>query len=414
MKEIGANSTRDYHTIIIGAGATGLALANMLAASGLPCLVLERELSPAPSFRNSRAIGIMPPSLAILDRYGIAEPLLRFGVRVHGAVAHGRRCVIGRITLERLTHRFPFVLSLPQAVTESVLAECLAKSRSAEVRRGMEFIGLRERDDCVEARVRNLAAGAIETFRARYLAGCDGMHSAVRESAGLRFRGGIYPVSFCMADYTDRTGWGDEAHFFFTERGLLESFPLPGGRRRWNVSRRPHGPTEAENFLAREVRRRCGIGLKPADRVFQAFYRVYHYRVERYYRGRVLLAGDAAHIMSPIGGQGMNTGFADAEAAALLLTRDANGEKAFDVYHACRSTAARAARRRAALAMLAGTLRGRFFSALRNSLLWIFLRALSKKIPGYCTMLTIPWADPAIRYRDRIGRTAGGKPEHSK
>ncbi len=405
MKETGGHRTLDCHTIIIGAGATGLALAVMLAGRGIPCLVLEREFSPLPSFRNSRAIGIMPPSLAILDRYGIAEPLIRSGVRVRGAVVHGRRGVIGRVSLERLRYRYPFVLSLPQAVTESVLEERLAAARPAEVRRGMEFMSLRELEGGVEARARNLSSGAVETFRARYLAGCDGMHSAVREAAGLRFAGGVYPVSFCMADYADRTGWGDDAHFFFTERGLLESFPLPGGRRRWNLNRPPRRPADDEDFLAREVRRRSGIGLKPDDRVFQAFYRVYHYRVERYFRGRVLLAGDAAHIMSPIGGQGMNTGFADAEAAALLLARDANGEKAFGLYHACRSAAARAARKRAALAMRAGTLRGRFFSALRNSILRIFLLVPSKKIARYFTMLTIPCADPALRYKKEIERT---------
>jgi demethylmenaquinone methyltransferase/2-methoxy-6-polyprenyl-1,4-benzoquinol methylase len=203
----------------------------------------------------------------------------------------------------------------------------------------------------------------------------------VRELAGIACARKQYRPRFAMGDFADQTGWGDVAHLFFTTRGSVESFPLPGGQRRWI--------TPATIDLVGRVREITGVDLSASRQFSQSEFQPERLLCDRYSTGRVILCGDAAHVMSPIGGQGMNTGFADAEFLATTLRDGTNGLRDYDRQ---RHRAFRIAARRAARGMWLGTRTSRVASALRS---W-FLRAVLlrppvvHRLPAYFAMLTIP------------------------
>jgi 2-polyprenyl-6-methoxyphenol hydroxylase-like FAD-dependent oxidoreductase len=175
-----------------------------------------------------------------------------------------------------------------------------------------------------------------------------------------------------MADYEDPTPWADEAHVFFTPRGSVESFPLPGGQRRFVLPGPAMAPGAAAAFLAAEVPSRSGVDLGGRDPSWTMTFGVRRYLARSYRAGRLLLAGDAAHLMSPIVGQNLNTGVADAELLSLCLERIIRcGESParwFDFYERTRRRAAEAAAFRAWLMMRLGASGGRAWSAVRNRL----------------------------------------------
>ncbi|MEI6875694.1 MAG: NAD(P)/FAD-dependent oxidoreductase, partial [Spirochaetota bacterium] len=305
----------DADAIVIGAGSVGLFLSLLLARRGLSVLLLEKRRERSP---HSRAIGISSPSLGILDSLGLADALISRGVPVRAArISDGRR-ELGRLDFAELGGPFPFVLALPQAVTEAWLEGLVLAEPGVRLLKGCEVVSLRDNGALAEASGRTDGGGAFR-FASGLVIACDGARSALRDGAGFGLHGHAYRDSFLMGDYADLTDWGDEARLFFTPRGSVESFPLPGGQRRWVLST-PHPMQACEgDWLAVEVGRRTGSALDPATRKWESAFGVERRMARRWASGRVFLAGDAAHLMSPIVGQNMNTGFADAEHLAAAL-----------------------------------------------------------------------------------------------
>lgn len=391
-----AASQTHADVLIVGGGPVGLLLANLLGAQGIRTLVCDKRTTP---LDHSMAIGITPPSLEILKPLGLDTVFSREGVPVRHAEVHESRTRLGRLDFGEIASDYRFFLSIPQVRTVEILAENVARFESVTVYRGTEFLGLEQDANGVRAKFRGVDSQIGFELRARFLIGCDGNRSAVREAAGLEAREHVYSQRFVMADFLDRSGLGDEARLFFAPEASVESFPMPGGWRRWIVlanDLRREAPTE---YLIRTVRRLTGFELGDEPARFVSAFGARRMVVNRYHAGRVALAGDAAHAMSSIGGQGMNTGFADAEMLAgilpVVLKKPSALQSSFTTYDRVRRRAYKVAARRAERGMWLGTLRGRIGSSLRKRFIRdvLFRPPLRHRLAPHFAMLTIPFCN---------------------
>ncbi|HRJ10821.1 MAG TPA: NAD(P)/FAD-dependent oxidoreductase [Prosthecobacter sp.] len=377
----------NHDIAIVGAGPAGLLLAGLLGQGGLRVLIVDKRAGP---LAHSQAIGITPPSLEILARLGLDAEFVRRGVPIRDCHVHGRSGYLGCASFREIPGAHRHILSLPQQVTLSLLESKIATMPNVELHRGIEVTRIGQDAERVA-----LSGGGFSST-ARWLVGCDGHRSRVRELIQMRCKGASYGCHFLMGDFTDRTTLGDEAHLWFTHEGAVESFPLPGGRRRWIVQTAQAMPETERGFISGIVRERTGLDLPAGDQHNQSPFSPRWMQAGQYHDGRVILCGDAAHLMSPIGGQGMNTGWADAEfLAGALLAIEQRGQPALpllEAYDHCRHRASNAAIRRAALGMWLGTRTGRAQSWLRD----VFLRELvlkgplSRRVGPHFAMLTIP------------------------
>jgi 2-polyprenyl-6-methoxyphenol hydroxylase-like FAD-dependent oxidoreductase len=303
----------DTEVLIAGAGPVGLTLGAALTQRGLGNVLIDRQPAGA---NTSRAAVIHARTLEALDEVKVTAQMVEQGVVVpRFAVRDGDRALL-TVDFTALPTPYPYTLMLPQNETELILSERLRRL-GGSVRRPAELVGVRPDDDGVTATLRD-----GETIRARYLVGADGMQSTVRELSGIGFTGRAYEESFVLADL--RMDWplpDDEVSLHFSPAGLVVVAPLPGGRHRIvaTLDEAPEHPTAADVQAILDAR---GPRREPArvrELVWSSRFRVHHRLADRYRAGRIFLAGDAAHVHSPAGGQGMNTGIQDAIALAAVL-----------------------------------------------------------------------------------------------
>ncbi|MCU1443468.1 MAG: oxidoreductase [Cryobacterium sp.] len=296
--------------LIVGGGPVGMLLACLLASRDIDVTVLEQRTEPS---MRSRAIGIHPPSLAALDTIGVADALLSRAVRIQAGEVYcdGRR--LGRLSFEGAARRYPFVVALPQYETEALLRARFEEFRPDGIRGGVRVVGVREVDDRVDVLT---ADGA--TLDARFVVGADGARSAVRASVGVPWRSLGRTESYLMADFPASAGEDSTAVLYFERGGVVESFPLPGGRRRWVAMTDGLKGDASSADLAGIVRSRTRVDLPLSTDPPSPFVARQHL-ASSMVSGRVALIGDAAHEISPIGGQGMNLGWLDAVALAPAL-----------------------------------------------------------------------------------------------
>jgi 2-polyprenyl-6-methoxyphenol hydroxylase-like FAD-dependent oxidoreductase len=363
---------QETEVAVIGAGPVGLLLACRLAQLGIACIILEKRAQP---FRHTRAIGIHAPSIQRFEQLGIVDQLLAVGVKVGKGAAYsgGRR--LGELSFERCPPPYNFVLTVPQYETERLLQDFLAAQGPRVLRRGANIFGFEPADGKI--RIRANAEGETVDIDARFVVGCDGRDSFVRKAIGVAFRGAPYADTFVMGDFRDTTDFGAEARVFLDEHGLIESFPLPGSMRRWVVQTEELKKDPEEEAFVHWVRERAGVDLSRQLVEILTSFSVHHYMADTFHVGPYLLAGDAAHVMSPIGGQGMNVGWFDAwsaaEALRAVLREGGDADKLLDAYSDRARLRASIATRRAEWYMALG--RKAKLPALRNMVLRALLRS---------------------------------------
>lgn len=382
----------NYDIIIVGAGPIGLLLGNLLGSLNIKTLIIEKEFKRR---IDSKAIGITPPSLGVFKKLGIDEQFVNKGVKVNNVMVHGTKRIIGRVTFDNIKSDYPFILSIPQIETETILENNIKKYNSVEIKKGTEFDSIEFRDEILLIRAKNLIFKEFELFKAKYIIACDGNKSDVRKFLKIPFIGNRYKYTFFMGDFIDKSGFNNEAHLFFTKYGPIESFPLPEGKRRWIVKTKELLKNPDKDFLEREVEKKAGINLKESEKISESPFGVQHYLNKTYFKDRILFCGDSAHVMSPIGGQGMNTGFADAEFCCNILnnilTKNGDPYILFQKYQLYRKQAAQVATKRAYMSMRIGTIKGFILSGLRNFFIYVLLPFFKNSIPYHFSMLSIPY-----------------------
>ncbi len=313
--------------LIVGAGPTGLALALWLARSGVAVRIIDKT---AEAGTTSRALAVQARTLEFYRQLGIADLLVEGGVPiaalnfwVNGARA--ARVQPGLIGEGRTP--FPFVLAFPQDAHERLLIEQLEKL-GVHVERRTELAGFEQDAERVRARIRR-PDGSEEIFDTGYLAGCDGASSTVRDVLDIGFPGGTYEGLFYVTD-VDATGPAvdDELHIDLEDADFLLVFPLkPKGRLRLVGIVRGHASGGDQKLSFNDVRGRAieHIGLEVTKVNWFSSYRVHHRVANTFRSGRAFLLGDAAHIHSPAGGQGMNTGIGDSVNLAWKLAAVVGG-----------------------------------------------------------------------------------------
>ncbi|RDH78958.1 FAD-dependent oxidoreductase [Mycolicibacterium moriokaense] len=331
------NSTYDTDVLVVGAGPTGLTLAASLLSRGVATTVVDRQAAGA---NTSRAAVVNARSLEVLESIDVARRLVKEGIEApRFSLRDGARTLVP-IDFGALPTEYHYSLMVSQATTERVLAERL-----------VELGGTVARPKALSA-VEQDADGVTATFddgdviRARYVVGADGIHSTVREQAGIGFAGGAYDESFMLADVRlDGDVPTDEVILYWASAGLTVVAPLPGDVYRIvaPVAQAPETPSAA---FVQDILDSRGPGegaMTVGAIVWGSRFRIQHRVADTFRAGRLLLAGDAAHVHSPAGGQGMNLGIQDAVALgeALAAVLAGGPESLLDEYSRARRPIAR-------------------------------------------------------------------------
>ncbi|RDK04358.1 FAD-dependent monooxygenase [Paraburkholderia lacunae] len=338
--------------LIVGAGPTGLAAAMSLARAHVPVRLIDKAMQPNP---HSRAIGIQARTLELLEQHRLIEPFLELGhrARVANLFSNGHR--LARLDFDPLHTRYPYLLFLDQATTERLLTEHLA-TFGVTIERGVELTMFSQGAAGIQATLRR-AGGHTETLHPSYMIAADGAHSSIRHRLGLSFVGKTFEQTFLLADLHAETDWPeDEFHIFASGEGLVAVFPMGHGRHRLiadhpaepAASAAPATPAvlgepplnivpppsldECRALVARRVNERVTV----SDLAWSSYFHLNSRMVERLRVGRVFLAGDAAHVHSPAGAQGMNTGIQEAFNLGWKIARVLNGaapDRLLDTYN---------------------------------------------------------------------------------
>jgi 2-polyprenyl-6-methoxyphenol hydroxylase-like FAD-dependent oxidoreductase len=316
--------------LIVGAGPTGLTVAISLLSQGRDVTIVDKLEEGA---NTSRAAVVYPGTLEGLNAHGVAEPLVAKGIRARRFTIRDRDKVLTPVPFDTLPTAFPFTLLVSQSVTEALLLERF-KQLGGKVLRPLAVTGVQQDNSAVTVTLEN-----GEQMRASLLVGADGVHSVVREQAQITSSRDNSGASYSLADVHLTGGVpDDELVVYFSSAGHLVVLPLPGGIHRVvaHVAEAPEKPDVP--FLQHLIDTRGPQRERAVihDVVWGSRFLTRHSLVDRYRSGRIVLAGDAAHEHSPLGGQGMNLGINDAISLGYLLSevRDGASVELLDRYEA--------------------------------------------------------------------------------
>jgi 2-polyprenyl-6-methoxyphenol hydroxylase-like FAD-dependent oxidoreductase len=389
-----SQSPRTTDVLIAGAGPTGLLLAGDLARAGVMVTVLERRSGTS---NLTRAFAVHARTLEELDARGVADELVATGQRL----ASLRVFANVEVDLSRLPSRFDYLLVTPQYETERVLEE-RATALGAEIVHGAEVTELRQDADGVEVDVRS-PNGSVYTRRASYLVGADGVRSTVRRALGLPFSGKSAVMSVMLADVR----LTETPDAVLTVNGVRDGFAFiaPFGDGWYRIlawDRRRQLPDDAPVDLAEIkaiTRKALGTDYGMHDPRWMSRFHSDERQAPHYRIGRVLLAGDAAHVHSPAGGQGMNTGLQDAANLGWKLAAVIHGhapDGLLDTYEAERHPVGRMVLRGSGALLRLALLRSRILRVLRNTGGRTLLRVgpIARRIAGMVSGIGIGYPAP--------------------
>lgn len=327
------NDRLDTDVLIVGAGPVGLFLANECGRHGLRWRLIESHCSQS---EHSKALAIFPRTMEIFDMAGVVASFLKAANRVTSVVVLHCERTLARMHFAPEQSPYPFVAMVPQNVTEALLLEEL-KRKGGAVEYETSFVSAVQHGDSVRATLEK--KGSAYEIEAKFVVGCDGAHSAVRRALKLSFEGGDYEDSFLLADIeTNNALPADELQLCPHESGPLAIFPMSASRRRIIATvKQTEGDAPPLDQIRKVLAERGPGGLEARALNWSSYFRIHHRHVGHLRAGRMFVAGDAAHIHSPFGGQGMNTGLHDAWNLAWKLDfalRGIGNERLLDSYNA--------------------------------------------------------------------------------
>lgn len=295
---------KQVDVLIVGAGPTGLTLALTLARYGISFEIIDRKTTPS---NNSRAIGIQPRTIEVFSRLDVAKEVLDRARTIEKGNLYFSGQWTAKLEFSRLVTPYPFVTLLRQNETEAIL-EAALNEHGHYVQRGEALVSLTHYPSRVLA---HLESDSNRTIEAKYVVAADGANSSIRRMLALPFSGKSFKESWVLADM--KAKWNisrEEVHIFFSDRGVLEVFPLTD-----DTIRITGNLASDESFSEAELRelieQRSHMNVEIDEVEWFSLFRVHNRMVDSFIHNRVILMGDAAHINSPVGGQGMNTGIAD-------------------------------------------------------------------------------------------------------
>ncbi|HVQ49078.1 MAG TPA: FAD-dependent oxidoreductase [Mycobacterium sp.] len=322
----------DTDILIIGAGPSGLTLAASLVKKGIATTVVDRQPAGA---NTSRAAVVNARTLEVLEDLDVARRLVKEGIHAPRFSIRDRDRTLIPIDFSKLPTDYPYSLMVPQSTTEKLLLDRLVELGGSVIR-PKTLTSITQDADGVTATFDD-----ADVIRARYAVGADGINSTVREQAGIGFEGGEYGESFVLADVRlNGEAPADEVMLFWAKAGMTVVAPLPGDVFRI-VAPVADAPEEPSATYVQEILDSRGFGagrMVVTDVIWGSRFRIHHRVADTYRAGRLLLSGDAAHVHSPAGGQGMNLGIQDGVALADALARVLAGEpeSVLDDYSATR------------------------------------------------------------------------------
>jgi 2-polyprenyl-6-methoxyphenol hydroxylase-like FAD-dependent oxidoreductase len=396
--------------LIVGAGPVGMTMACELARYGVPLRIVDKA---AQRTDKSKALVLWSRTLELLDRGGGSAPFIDAGFKAEAVNFIAGEKVIGRVSMEGVRSPYPFGLMLPQSETERLLEERL-RSLNVAIERQVELVSFASRADGVDAVLRK-ADGNEEAVSADWLLGCDGAHSAVRHGLNAPFAGETMNSDWILAD-VHMTGYpfpDSEASVYWHRDGVFVIFPISPGRYRViadlpsSAAEHPPAPTLAE--AQKVIDRRGPGGLTAFDPIWLAGFRINGRKVVSYRWGRVFLSGDAAHVHSPAGGQGMNTGMQDAFNLSwklALVVRKTCAEHLLDSYSPERSAVGDEVLNAAAKLTTIGTMKNPIAQTVRNLVgqFMLGLRPVRHAFADTMTEVTIGYRKSPLN-----GPSLGGK-----
>ncbi|MTI86604.1 MAG: FAD-dependent monooxygenase [Balneolaceae bacterium] len=307
--------------LIVGGGPVGLFLGISLLKKGINCRIIEQRKKVVP---DSRSLGIHPVSLELFDELDIVSSFLQKGLPIKKGIALSDTKELGTISFHSCKKPYNYILSCPQFFTETILRKELKKLNADVLITGTTFKAFREHPNNITTHY-STSEGNNHMLKSQFLVGCDGKNSAVRQHASIHYSGKRYPDTYIMGDFKDTTDFKHKAAVFLPPAGLIECFPLPNGMRRWVAKTDRYIPHPNKQLLADIIEKRIGYSLHNTKHVMLSSFGVQHYMAETLTKNNLFLAGDAAHVVSPIGGQGMNLGWIGAAKLAAILSSVLSG-----------------------------------------------------------------------------------------
>ena len=353
--------------LIAGAGPSGLTLASDLVRRNISHLIVDGQAAGA---NTSRACVVHARTLEMLEPLGIVPELLARGIRVPIFRVRDRDHALLTVDFRNLPSRYAYTLMCAQSETEAILLAGL-EARGGTVLRPCLLTSAKSTADGAQVTVRD-AAGGDHEIRARYVVGCDGMHSTVREQASIPFEGGSYEEVFVLADvHMDWPLSLEEVTLLYSPAGLVVVAPIPHERFRIvaTVQESPATPMLADVQALLDARGPVTNAARVRDIVWSSRFHIHHRVAKTFRKGHLLLAGDAAHVHSPAGGQGMNTGIQDAMSlgSAIATALNAGNHAALDEWAGRRQRVARKVVRLTDRMTRAATIESRTGQAIRNA-----------------------------------------------